>query len=516
MSTRPIFVSLGRFGDILNAIPLSKKHFDLTGEKPYFMVARAYASILEGISYVEPVIYEGEFTNVIFALHQARKLTSDIRLCQIYGFGIGSNETTTSFCRQSWVSAGADVPWGTLPLVIDQRNAAREAKLVDRELSTARGRKLVLLALNGQSSPFPYRGLVTRYLADNLPDNSFDILIISLLKAERFYDLLGLFDVAHCLVTIDTGHLHLAHASNVPVVSFITRDPSPWHGSAWKPNHVGRFFYDEVPQMLDKIERAVINAKMPFCFPRIIHTWSDWRTLEPGDPISRRVAVAQASWRMEYAAAPHLWIASEHKRTNSTRTGQDIGDPHDVAFVKDIINDAMKQAREMDVICLSNSDIGLTPGVTAHILEQVSRYGAAYSHRRDFDRIEKPFISESQVRTGRWFPGSDLFVFTVGWWKAHRDEYGDYLMGREFWDESLRQLVKFYGGGNLVNCVYHEEHESFWSQSEEIRESLPGNRHNKKLIEEWFGRTGFQHEDFRFFRCSESSHLHPFPKPPPK
>lgn len=512
MTNKALFCQLGRAGDVLNALPLAKRYFDQTGVKPYFQTATAYASILDGVSYVEPVIYPGEFTSGILALYQARQLTSDVRVCQIYGFGLNPPQDCTSFARQSWVSAGADVPWGLLPLVIDQRNDDREVQLAYDWIVPALGRKVVLVALNGQSSPFPYRGLVMQCLKDRLGDE-FHVIDLCQIKAERFYDLLGLFDVAHCLVTVDTGHLHLAHASKVPVVSFVTRDPSPWHGSPWRPNHVGRYYYDEVRDKMDDILDDIVTANAPFCRPQIIHTWSDWREGEPDIELRKRAHVAQSSWLPEYATG--YWIPAEHLRTPTTRTGKDIGDPHPIAYAKDTIENGIKLAtKDSDIICLTNADIGFSPGLTGHILEVVARKGAAFSHRRDFDKIDVPFLSESQVRKGRWYPGSDLFCFTVGWWKAHKAEYPDYLLGREFWDEALRQLIKYHGGGDLQACAWHCWHESFWCG--DLRDKLPGNIHNKKLILEWFKETGFTHEDFRYFRTGEDSHLHPHPQPPRK
>ena len=147
--------------------------------------------------------------------------------------------------------------------------------------------------------------------------------------------------------------------------------------------------------------------------------------------------------------------------------------------------------------------------MTGRILETVSRYGAAYTHRRDFDRIDQPFWSEAMVRRGKFYPGSDAFFFTVEWWAEHGKEYGDFLMGREHWDEVLRQLVKYHGGREIECAVWHEWHESFWSGAG--REAIPGNLHNLRLKEAWFERTGLQPEDFRWWQTKDDQVLHPQP-----
>jgi hypothetical protein len=509
-AARKIFVQLGRAGDILNVLPLAWLEFMQAGRAPYFMVARAYADLLDGVSYVEPVVYEGDFENVLIALFQARQLTPHVILPQIYGKGIVNGQLCSSFARESWWAGGARVPWGSLPLLIDRRDASREAELVGRVTDQHSRKKIVLVATEGTSSPFPYRRLLLRELEKKL-STWHQIVDLSQVRSARFFDLLGLYEKAHCLVTIDTGHLHLAHASNVPVVALITRDPSPWHGSPWRPNHVWRFFYDEFPGCLDAVVEKVADARVLQEIPRkIVHVWADWREGDPSAELRGRTDVAQASWQTEYATG--RWIPAEMKRADGKRSGLDIGDPHNVQYVHDVIEHGISKATKYsDVICLTNADIGFTPGLTGKIMEVIDRHGCAFSHRRDFPKIHRPFHSEAQVAAGDWYPGSDLFVFTVSWWHQHKHELPDLLMGREGWDEVFRQLVKYHAGGALLAACWHEWHVSFWCDKQ--RWTLPGNLHNFKLRKEWFERTGFVEEDFRYFRCVETGSTHPKPYP---
>lgn len=503
---RKIFVQLGRAGDILNVLPLAHRAFKEDGVRPLFMVATAYAGLLDGVTYVERVIYPGAFEEVILALQQARKLTANIILAQIYGWGITNQQACTSFARESWWAAGARMPWGSLPLTIDNRNAARESELVGRMVQRRGEKRFVLVAAEGNSSPFPFRHFLLRQLRARLSARH-EIIDLAEIRAHRFFDLLGLFDVASCLVTVDTGHLHLAHASKVPVVSIITRDPSKWHGSPWRPNHIGRFYYDEFPKCIDDLVTKVVDAPLlRLNRPKIIHTWADWRDGDPSKELRGRGDVAQASWKTEYETG--VWIPCEMTKDDAKRSGKDIGDPHNVPFAHDVIEHGMKQVRRpSDVICLTNADTGFTPGLTGLILETVERHGCAFSHRRDFEKIPAPFFSEAQVKRGKFYPGSDLFVFTAAWWVNHRAEYADFLMGREHWDEVLRQLVKYHAGASLDCAAWHEWHVSFWCDKQ--RWTLPGNVHNEKLKSDWFRETGFIPEDFRYFRVAEDGHLHP-------
>lgn len=500
MNEPTLFLQTGRAGDILNALPLAQRHMLKTGERPLFMVAKAYAELLEGVSYVQPVIFEGEFTDTLAAIFKARQLTSNVVVSQIYGKAISNREMCTSFARESWAAANSDVPWGTLPLLIDKRDTAREAALLAKHWPRVAG-PVVLTALRGTSSPFPF----ARDFAANLPrmlGKEFTVVDISGVKAERFYDLLGLFDRAACLVTIDTGHLHLAHASDVPVVALITRSPSRWHGSPWRPNHAGRFYYDEFPAVMSGAVAAIKAAVASAERPRLVHTWADWRRDWPDAETCRRMDVAEASWAMEYAAAPGYWRPA--KFNIAARDSTHVGDTMPIPFLKDVLEHAASFCRtDSDVIAFTNSDVCFAPGITGHVLEHMTRNGCAFTHRWDFDRLYSPFATEGMVRKGKFYPGSDAFFFTRAWWREHGWEYPDMLLGREKNDEVLRQLIKLHGGEEIEACIYHEKHRSFWEARENF-ESNRGNIYNRQLATKWFINTGLTENDFIWWtKCTD-------------
>jgi hypothetical protein len=259
LDPRPCFVQTGRLGDILNAIPLAWHHFQKTGQKPLFMSAKAFATVLDGFSFLEPVVFDGEWMDGIKATFEARKLTLDVRVSQICGKGLFVPRLCSSFARESWVAARAEVPWGTLPLIVDRRSPEREALVLEQ--AALDGRPLVLLSLGGVSSPFHRSQQLEAFLRERV-GMDFQVLNLDEIRVSRLYDLLCLYEAAHCLVTTDTATLHLAHATpDLPVVTLITRAPNAWHGSAWRPQHVGRFYYDEVDAMKEQIVAAVAGAR---------------------------------------------------------------------------------------------------------------------------------------------------------------------------------------------------------------------------------------------------------------
>jgi hypothetical protein len=226
----------------------------------------------------------------------------------------------------------------------------------------------------------------------------------------------------------------------------------------------------------------------------IFHAYSPYI---PRDPEGfRRVELSRYTWIAEWVTGP--WKCAP--LDSEPRDSRTVGDSRPMPFVKDVINSAFYWgASDSDAIAFTNADVCFTPGLTGWILDTVPRHGAAYSHRWDFARLDKPLSNEAQVQRGKWYPGSDAFFFTVGWWKAHRDEYPDMILGREQCDEVLRQLVKRHGGREIKAAIYHEKHESFWDRPENHGPN-EGNRHNRRLARKWFLRTGYRPNDAEWWQ----------------
>lgn len=491
------YLQLGRAGDILNILPLCKRDFDDYGERPLLIVAEPFASLIEGVNYVECFPFEGRFEDVAgayrFAENIAGKRGAQVVCAQIYGEGFACGELCSSFMRESWTQVPDAPPWGSLPLVFDNRDHDREEAVKAQLLARSSGKPYVLLALNGTSSPFAHAGELARFLRAELGAD-FDFIDISGFMAPRFFDLLGVFADAHALVTIDAGPLHLAHAvPSLPVVAFITREPSLWHGSPWRPAHVGRYFYDEAPGCFLRVASALRSARRDPS-PTIFHVWSEYTT---SGETARRTDLALTTWAAE--GANGFWRALPFRAEAQWRNSSDVGDPHPMPYVADLVDFVLAHnPRETDIIAVTNADVCFTPGLTGWVLDQVTRHGAAFTHRYDFTRLDQPLVNEAAVKRGRFYPGSDAYFFTVAWWRAHGSEYPAMILGREQCDEVLRQLVKRHGGVEIRGAIYHEKHESLWDSSAQ-HQTNAGNRHNRKLAREWFVRNGYGANDWKWW-----------------
>lgn len=473
MNSSKIFVHLGRNGDIINTLPILQHEAQNTGAPAKLLVAAEYAELLEGCSYVEAVIAPKgvQMPDLPTALAWARKHYAKVVNLQVYGRGYHQEHRFPSFILEQWGNAGLGEAWGW-PLEFDQRDSTREAALVKKYDD---GRPMVLVAWDGISSPFLHAAQLLTALHSVEGANLVDL---SQVRAHRFYDLLGLFDKAACLVTIDTAHLHLAHASKVPVIALVTDGPTTWHRSPRRPDHVLYLRYGQFPNSENRLLQAVekLVGGKPYRAPRFIHAIPMHR-MTGND--ARRAQRAQDTWTEAFGAA---WSPRFIYPTDVKRTAKDLGDHRDFQFVRDLIEDAVGRATDDDIVILSNSDACVLPSIADEARIAVDTFGAFYTHRWDFDRIPPNVTVADIQQRAKWYPGSDLFGFSPAWWREHGGQLPDMLIGCEFVDAVLRQLIKFNGGTELHQCVYHEKHPADWKNDK----GSPAKLHNVTMARAWF------------------------------
>lgn len=274
----PVFCVLGRYGDLILLLPAFLEIYRRTGLKPIVIVSQEYASVLEGVSYVQPdVVKENWYNGIPKARAIAQRKYGEVlvpqwwndsetagdivkdmreggvRVLQSHGhqWGVDIN-ANPDFGSSMWHRAGfTRKEMLELPLVFDQRSPQREEQLVKMHVQT--GRKLVLYNFTGVSSPFGYVVETSRILSDFR--NNFQFLDLGAIHATRIYDLLGLYDRACGLVTIDTATAHLAAASKVPTVWFTVPG---WTSSVPRGNVALHIPYDQFPRRAAEI-RSVLQ-----------------------------------------------------------------------------------------------------------------------------------------------------------------------------------------------------------------------------------------------------------------
>ncbi len=245
------------------------------------MVAEEYSGILDGVSYVDPVIYRGPHYEIGKAVSQAEAEGRKWTCVQINGpqpavaefvYKRAGQETarTTSFTKEQWKVAGMLNRWDEcLPLEFDRRSPEREEKLCE---VMKPGKKYVLAAVDGLSSPFPYKAL----LLELLKHCGYAVIDLATVRAERFYDLLALYERAYCLVAVDSAPLHLAWAvPTLPVMALANDTPMLWNGASWKPNHTWYCRYKDFPLRAVEMIEAIraVRHKRESDGGGVLHVW---------------------------------------------------------------------------------------------------------------------------------------------------------------------------------------------------------------------------------------------------
>lgn len=242
-------VLLGRFGDIINALPILK-HINDSYTRPALVVSREFAQLLEGVSYVSADIVDLAYDQLLPAIRYAERAYNHVLVGQVHGKGWAQPRLTESYNMESWRQMGFLHRWddlaGGLDTVFDRRNAAREEALAQK--IEVPGKPMILYKLDEcRSSPCAECPKLIEPIRERF-GKEFNLVNLSDVKAERIFDLLGLMDRARLLITIDTSILHLAAASSVPTVALV--NPAPWLGTVPRCSCVLRATYAEAPDRL--------------------------------------------------------------------------------------------------------------------------------------------------------------------------------------------------------------------------------------------------------------------------
>ena len=439
-----LYVQLGKVGDILNLLPVLHTEHS-RGEKPGLMVAREFASVLDGISYVDKHIYEGPYHEVGNACEQAKLINGEWVCTQVncsteavkqYVYGPARLETavTTSFQKESWRVAGRLKDWDSQPeLLFDLRDKEREFKLASYWTPRKSKCKHVLYSLGGVSSPFPYAKVVRELLRAKFHGSKWNLVDLAEVKAERIYDLLGLYERAHCLIATDSAPLHLARAcSQLPVLAFANDKPLLWNGSPWRPNHVFYCRYSDFPERVGTFTWALDNiggvGYQATETQKIFHVWSEY------EGVSR-----WPDWFEEYATG--YWTMTPIELGACGRDSHiNLKDPKRYPFLKDCLRMGMQRAQDDDLVCLTRPDTRFEPGLTRLLLKQKP----SYAYRMNLKDGRKTFA-----------PVVDLFCARKAWWREHLEEIPDLVFGRDVhWPHALWALFHHYGARDITGSIY--------------------------------------------------------------
>lgn len=428
------YIMLGRYGDILTLLPLLYADAK-RGERQTLMVAKEFAPLLEGVSYVDPLVYDGPHYEIGKAVEHAKSLgrpwvcpqiLGPIEACRefVWKPAGATAHNCPSFEMEAYRMCGRLKEWNDdLPLVFDRRNKERESKLIERVLPKLRGpkKKLMLVCADGLSSPFPFKKLLLGLLEMKFA-KQYRILNIGTVQAERFFDLLGLYDLADVLVAVDSGPLHLARACpKLPVVALTNDRPQLWNGSAWKPQHIVYCRYGDFP------DRAF----------EILKTVEDF-----DDSIScRSVTVAWNAYDGKSAEVQFPFQGFPIQRGSCGRDSVNtITDALRAPYLKDALKMAIRKSSSF--VCLTR------PGtVVALDLHFCQSHNPSYAYRLTRNGNGDTFA-----------PIIDLLCAKKEFWLEHMKEIPDLILGNDYyWSNVLWAMFKKYGAVDVTGCCWRGE-----------------------------------------------------------
>ena len=222
------YLQLSKRGDVLGILPILYHRFKETGKKQNLVISKKYADIVEGCSYIEPVIFEGNHGDLKEAIRFAKQRFDSVTTLQCHCRDFQIQHRTPSFQLDQWLRGGCIEHFGEWPLVLDQRSTLQERIL--RDSTVKRGERFILIADHSESSPFEKIGELIEMVTKEFGE-TYKIIKLSEIKAVNFIHVLGLYDKASALVSIETAHTHLSLASKVPVFVLAT---DGWRGSAYQ------------------------------------------------------------------------------------------------------------------------------------------------------------------------------------------------------------------------------------------------------------------------------------------
>jgi hypothetical protein len=426
-----LIVQLGKTGDVLSILPVAHMATRF-GKRLGIMTCAEYAPLLDGCSYVDKVVFDGKPWEIERAVEQAKKLCPAVHVTQVNGpadvvkkfsYEPASQEhsVTDSFDRESWNLLKLLNEWGKEPLVFDQRDPAEESMHLPAR-HPGKKKKVILIAPDSVSSPFPYRDLLLTLVRLKY-GKEYNVINLSDIRSRRFYNLLGLYEIAHCLITVDTAHLHLARAvPSLPVMALVQDTPSYWHGTAWRPSHHFHCRYGDFPKRALEMFTAIdeighTSGFLRHCYPGEIRPSShllESKAIQPGS-VGRDSALVlndnEHFPMLRDALTMHLsdvsgnyWLCLTRKENKSNLDGYLDG--------------------------LADWDLGLSPTGVAY-----------YAYR---------------LHKGQFVPAADLFCAPAEFWRTKiLPELPDLVMSQDaWWSRVLVELFKAHGAREIEPVIY--------------------------------------------------------------
>ncbi len=252
-------VQLGRFGDVIQLLPVAK-HLHDAGNTPDFVINMNFLPVLRGVTYLKPDPVHFPPARIDLALQYAKNKYKNVLVGQAYGKKFPDHPKDVSFNELSWRSVGFGDQFHdtkNFPLVFDNRDKAREDFLITQHVRG--GRPILLLSVGcSRSSPFATHNAFSEAIKRKFGAR-FEIIDLCSVKCACIYDWLGLFERSVLLITADTAALHLATATPSLKVIALVND-NPFLATTPRCNVIYKTNYRSVSEKMKDIYEAVFAS----------------------------------------------------------------------------------------------------------------------------------------------------------------------------------------------------------------------------------------------------------------
>lgn len=475
-SEQPCFVQLGRYGDIINLLPVLRDVFAKTGKKPALVCSAMFADLFEGVSYVDPIPLNVSFDDIQPALREARKQFRNVTVSQVHASGWTPGRTTSAYNMESWRLCGYLDRWAdpSMRPVFDRRCYTRERAAIDRFMPVTAKPIVLLNARAGHSSPFTDWEAFQRTITEAW-SSQVEFVDIGDLRTGRIFDLVGMMELADGIISIDTATLHLAACAEIPVIALLSGNRG-WFQSApktcnWIHSCTCTEWRDNLAGIHAAIQSIVDSRSLVF------------HTFEVHGKLDARSARAQESW----SETGWTMVPFEHYPRDSRRV---LGDARSLPYIRDMIAHSLDRCAYNDILVLTNSDIRLEPGIDQELRSIMRRCVMATGRRIDLD--------PEQVHCGR-----DLVAWKAGWLRLNIDTVQELILGASNWDNwAWREARRLFGKGyfgnidehrpdhvSQIECevdynkklIRHERHAAYWISNKKS----PSEVFNRLALEGW-------------------------------
>jgi len=415
------YLVLGRYGDLLNVLPIFKHLFDATGEKPNVVISQDFADAAAWVSYWNPVIYPGKFDLTQPALEWASTRYTEVVVMQPCTRDFTMDYRCRSYCEEPWAALGLLPLRGKLPLVLDGRDLAGELELAKLHLRNRT--PTILVALQGKSSPFPHAVRLREWIATKYGSA---VVWLDDVKASTLTDFLTLMDAADLLITVDTAFLHLAQAVKIPVIAYLNTLAGSW------------------------------SATVPCC-----NLAKTFRYTDALDTDALDTAVNRVMFRLFWHVHPEV----VNEQASNTWPPWQLSGSNTLADIAKLTS-----AEPIDVIVYTPGDTYFVPDVERILRAKLCEADCFYGLRRQV-AMPGTHTSADLERNSVPSPEVEFYAFTYGWWQRHRS-----LL--ETADVDIRQLMEAEDCASADLLAYR-----LFRQETVARSSLRRTSHKRKSRE---------------------------------